>query len=267
MAFKKRTFSKNKKTYKRKSYAKKARKVTPLKRMIRREISRNIENKGQQAFNFNRSIYSSSNANFPDNVIELGPSNSLQIAQGTGRSNRIGNKIKTKKLVWKGDICMNPYDATTNTNPIPQMVKLVIFYDRVDPTALPAISTNFFQNGNSNTGFNNDLVDMWRPFNTERYRILATKTFKVGFATNMGTGTVPGFQGYTSNDYKMTNTFSFDLTKFYPKIVTFDENNVIPNSRGLFAAFYCAAGSGQTNSGNWIPCSMQWMQDYVFEDA
>lgn len=266
MAYKKVVRKYKKTTYKRKSYARKAKRA-PLKRAIKAVLARSVETKSQQMFNYNRSIYSSNSINFPDNVIELGPSGALQVVQGVTRCQRIGNKVRVKRLMFKGDICANPYDATLNPNPSPQLVKMVIFYDRTDPTALPTVSTNFFQNGASNVGFNNDLVDAWRPFNTERYRILATRTFKVGNAISPNLGVNTSFQSYANNDYKMTNTFSVDLTKYYPKTCVFDENNVTPNSRGLFAIFYCCAGSGQANGAAWIPCSMQYMQEFSFTDA
>lgn len=264
MAFKKKRVFKKK-------VAKKGRKPTlkrqSIKRMIKTEIARNIEDKDQMMINTDRSIYSSTNTNFPDNVITLGPSGDLQVVQGTTQGSRIGNKITTKSLIFRGTICPKTYNATSNPAPIPQVVKMVIFYDKTDPVTLPAVSTNFFQNGSADAGFQNDLVDMWRPFNTERYRILTTRTLKVGHAAGTGTGGVAGQQYYSNNDFKMAANFKINLTKYYPKRVVFNENSTTPTTRQLFCIFYCAAGSGEQNGALWIPLTAQYAQNYKFEDA
>jgi len=251
-------------TVRRKSFAPKKR---GIRKIVRREMSRQAETKSIQAFNFEKVLYPSTAVNFPNNVIELGPGSTMQIVQGTGNGNRIGNRIITKSLTFKGTIVPLPYHATTNPTPFAQQVKMIIFYDRTEPTTLPAPAVNLFQNGNANAGFNNDLVDMWRPFNIDRYRILASKTFKLGFAAYTGTGAQPGQQGLTNNDFKMNCDFRFNLTKYYVKRVKFDENGIYPQTRQLYCMFYMAASSGGQNSPAWEPCAVQYMQDYRYQDA
>lgn len=274
MAYRKKVYRRKapKKTYKRKSYA---RKKVPLKKMIRREISRNIENKSIQNYNLDRTLTSvfstfDSSSGPVGNIVTLGPDPfALNITQGVGQGQRIGNKIKTKRLTFKGTICPFSYGATYNPEPQPVQVKIFIFYDKDDPNAVPqpAANANFFQNGNSSTGFHGDLVDMWSPVNTDRYRVLTTKTFKLGFASATGTGSVPATQGFSNNDFKLNCNFSFDLTKHYPKYVTYNDTSTTPLSRGLWAAFVVANASGVVMGSGNRPCGIQYMQDYVYEDA
>lgn len=271
MAFKrtKRTFAK-KRTFKRK-VARKGVKRPTIKKMIRREIARNVENKTIQSFNYGKVLYSSANANFPDNVIELGPGANMSISQGASQQARIGNRIKTKKLTFKGTLVPTQYNATTNANPRPAQVKMVIFYDRTDPTALPAVSTNFFQDGSTTKGFQNDLVDMFAPYNTDRYRILTTRSFKLGAALYEGTATSatlhPDNQYFANNDFKYNGNFNIDLTKYYPQIVKFDDNNTTPTTRGLFCLFYICYADGTTVNAAYEPVGVQYVQNYVYEDA
>jgi len=267
-------YKKFKRTFKRKSSRrplrkafKKSPKVQSIKRMIQTQIARNTETKIEEMINIDRSIYSTSSANFPDNVITLGPSGDLQVTQGVTQGERIGNKITTKSLWLRGTICPKTYDATTNPFPIPQVVKIVIFYDKTDPTTLPSVGTNFFQNGSANAGFQNDLVDMWRPINTERYHICCSRTLKIGHAINQGSGSLPAWSQYSNNDFQMAGNFKINLTKYYPKKVVFDENSTTPTTRQLFCLFYCAAGSGQQNGNAWIPLTAQYAQSYKFTDA
>lgn len=260
-----------KRTYKRKSYAPK-RKMTSIKKVIRREIARNVENKTQQYYNFQRNlevpstgaVFSTSNI-FP---VGVDPS-SLVISQGAGQGQRVGNKIKTKKLMFKGTFNPLPYDSIRNAQPQPVQVKMWIFYDKNDVTAVPNPlgAGDFFQDGSGSRSFAGDLVDLWSPVNTDRYRILATKTFKLGYATYNGQGALPDLGNVSNNDFNLNCNFSFDLTKHYPQMVTFVDTSATPSTRGLFCMVeYCFSQGGLTGSGT-RAVNMQYMIDYKYEDA
>jgi len=267
MAFKKRRTLKRKRSTKRKSYSRK----TSIKKIVKREIARNIENKCKQQFNFEKSLYPSAAVNFPDNVIELGPGALMLIAQGTGQGSRIGNTIKTKKLMFKGTVVPTPYNAGTNGNPRPVQLKMWIFYDKSDPTAVPQPGNDFFQDGGSSRGFSNDLTDLWSPINTDKYRVLASKSFKIGYSQYAGAAATPAnqqaFQAYSNNDFKLNANFSFDLTKHYPQMVKFNDNSTTPTTRGLFCLFYYTGADGQQLPSTSVSLGVQYMQDYVYEDA
>ncbi|UYD39102.1 MAG: capsid protein [Wigfec virus K19_588] len=257
-----------KRTYKRKSYAPKR---EPIRKIVRREIARNIENKTIQQYNYDRTLVTpQDNSTFLNqNVFPLGPDPaSLVINQGTGQANRIGNQIKTKKLLFKGTLVALPYDAVFNTTPRPVQLKMWIFYDKEDPTAVPLPLTNFFQNGNSSKGFQGDLTDLWSPINTDRYRVVASKTFKLGMQEyNTAGGGTSANQFFTNNDFKYNANFSFDLTKHYPQVVKFNDTTATPTTRGLFCMIsYASATGGGFPLGSTVVGS-QYMQHYEFEDA
>lgn len=247
----------------------------PMRRAVQRMISRRVENKTAQQYVYDR-IYSPVNA--PDfeaqNIIPLGPDpTSVSIAQGVGQGQRIGNTIHTKKLVIRGTLVPLRYDVAANTAPTPVQIKIWIFYDKSDPSAIPSPvgGANFFQNGNASKGFQNDLTDLWSPVNTDRYRVLATRTFKLGNAAYEGLPdgllSTEQNQFYTNNDFKYNANFSINLTKHYPKTVKFNDNNTTPTTRGLFmmTAYFLANGSA-VNSGQRM-VGVQYMQDYQYEDA
>jgi len=263
---KRRTY--RKKTYKRKAYKKRA---MPLKKMIRKEIARNIENKTSQYYNYDVRLYAVGNASFPtDNVFPVGVDpTSLIIPPGTAQGNRIGNEIKTKKLMFKGTLSPRPYDSTFNAAPQPVQLKMWIFYDKTDPTALPnpQAANDFFQNGNSSKGFQNDLVDMWSPVNADRYRILASKTFKLGAAFNTGLGSNGALQNSANNDFKYNCNFSFNLTKHYPQRVKFNDGTTVPTTRGLFCMCAYVNATGAPVVSSQYTVALQYMLDYQFEDA
>lgn len=268
MAYKKRRTFKKKRTFKKRSAPKKR----ALRRVIRKVIARESETKTKQQFVANKLLYPTNHVMFPDNCIPLGPNSSyLGITQGTGQGNRVGNKITTTKLLLKGVIEPSPWASGTNDNPRPMRMKMVIFYDREDPNALPVPGSTFFQDGSSTTGFTNTLMDFIKPFNTDRYRIMKQQTFKLGYAAYTGTATVVSSQGanqaYTNNDFKLNCDFTMDLTKYYPKEVKFNDNLSDPMTRGLYCLWYFVAADGSPMPSTYQPADVSFMQTYQYKDA
>lgn len=244
------------------------RRRTTRRRPTVRALTRAVETKNAETYNLGLNIYSSGNALFPSgNQIVLGPnSSSMQIPQGVQNGYRIGNKITTKRLIFKGTLHSLPYEVSTNPQPVPQQVRMLVYYDRQDNNVVPNPTSDMFQNNNVNAGFVNQLSDLWRPYNTDKYRILAQRTFKVGFADNTGTGNTAAYQYLANNDFKLNCNFSIDLTKYYPKTVKFDENSLQPTTRGLFVLFYACAASGTVTPSNIIPCAVEYMFRYTYTD-
>lgn len=243
-----------------------------LKKMIRREIARNAENKTQQKYVYANTLYTpgtgSSFANFNVIPVGLGPS-SIILSQGTGQGQRIGNVVTTKKLTFKGTIVPLGYDAVFNAQPLPVCVKMWLFYDKTLPTTLPNpdSTADFFQDGSGVATFHRDLTDLWSPINTDRYRILTTRMFKVGYAGYTGTGALPQQGNFNNNDYKLSANFSMNLTKYYPKRVKYIDGSTLPSTRGLFAMFEPIWANGTQTPVGQRTCNLQYMLDYQFEDA
>jgi len=269
MAFRKKSYrKKGKRTFKRKSYAKKA----PLKKMVKAIMAKDVEIKSKQMTLVMANLYSSNSANFPLNVLVLGPNaTTLAITQGVGQGNRVGNKITTKKLVFRGTIQPNPQNAVYNDQPRPLHVKMVIFYDREDPNAVPVPGSTFFQDGSSSTGFTTNSTDFLRAINTDRYRILKQKVFKLGYAAYTGTTANAANQGvnqgWINNDFKFSCPFNMDVTKLYPKQVKFNDNVSDPTTRGLYAFFFACYADGQSMTATQMPMHVNYIQDYRYSDA
>lgn len=263
-----RRYGKRRTTHRKKS----GRKNGPIKRMIKRIIARDVENKTVQQIVNTRALSVPADAIGFDtfNVISLGPAAvSLPITQGTGQGNRVGNTIKTKKLSLKGVIYPLPYNLTTNAIMRPLQVRMWIFYDRANPTEFPApaVGANFFQNGSSSVGPAGDLTDMYRPVNTDRYRVLEQRTFKLGYANYGGTVPGPDAQFFANNDFSLNQIFSFSLAKHYPKLVKFNDNNADPTTRHLYLLVEVVPAVGGSFVSATQPANIQWIQDYVYEDA
>lgn len=242
-----------------------------VKVMVKRELARNVENKEVSTVVTAQTLYPISDAtNFDaNNVFWISPGDSSWlVAQGTGAGNRVGNQVKVKKLTFKGVLTPLAYDATTNTNPQPREVKMWFFYERGAGNTLPASPrTDFFQAGNSTDGLNDDLSDMVAPVNTDKYVVVATRTFKVGYQQFATTGSSPGYGNFANNDFKLNCKFSVDLTKHIPKIMRWNDGDQTPRSRGLFCMVADVAANGGATGATQRLTGMQHWRTMTFEDA
>jgi len=269
MAYRKRKpYTKKRKSAKKRPMRRKGGKA--LRRLIKRELARQVENKSVQYFNYDTRLYSVAGANFAtNNIFPCGPSAIMPITQGTGQGNRVGNSIHTKKLMLKGTLVPLAYDATFNPVPMPVQIRMVIFYDKLDPMTVPnpTATNDFFQNGSGVKGFANDLVDMWTPVNTDKYRILTTRTFKLGNADYSGTGASATSHYFANNDFKMNANFSLNLTKYYHKALKFNDATTTPSNRNVYCMFYYELANGGASLNVGYMVGLQYMLEYTYEDA
>lgn len=248
---------------------------TNVKRLVRREIARNIEDKTIQYYNTGANILPSSSAGFNATIIPISPFSSyLQINQGTNQQSRIGNRIKVKSLRFRGTIYPLPFDASTNPTPYPMHIKMWLFYDRQTPNTAPgAVGTTFLQEGSTSRGLFNDLVDLHAMVNTDRYKIFHTRAYKLGFAQNQWNATggdiaaTDIFQYGTTNDFKYNAEFNIDCTKYVPKNIIYNDNDSQPTSRGLYCMITALNANGDPIPASVIPAQYQYMLSIKYEDA
>lgn len=254
--------------YKRRAYARRAR-VSPIKRMIRSEISRRTETKCVQQFVASKLLLSSISTSWNvNNVIAISPNpGACAVNQGVGNGSRVGSRVTTKRLTFSGTLLPAAYDATSNPLLIPVQVKMFLLYDRRTPSLAPTPQSDLFQLNNGSSGLLNNLVDMIAPVNTEYYTVLATKQFKLGFASFNGTGSYTPASGFPNNDFKMNGKFRWDVTKYIPKTIVYEGNSSAPTSRGLYCAVVVSNADGSPQNAAKATVQMQYMLDFRFEDA
>jgi len=269
-SYRKKTPTKSSKSSYKRSYSSYKRKptVTTVKKIVKSSIARSEEKKCVQYQSTGSNIYPSNHASFAGSIVPVSPYSSfLSVQQGTNQGTRIGNRISIRSCKLKGTILPAPYNVTTNPNPCPQQVIFWLIYDKTDNTAIPAPTTDFFQQGSTTIGFQNALSDCWQSVNTDKFRVLTKRIFKIGYATSGGTGISVASQSFTNNDFKLNQNFSIDLTKYLIKHVRYNDNNAVPNTRGLFWMFTAVAANGGANASTLIPCTMQYAMDLQYTDA
>lgn len=231
-----------------KSYARKASKLH-LNKTIRKVVHRMAETK---IANIDGSVnlggFDATNWNTTNVIpVSIYPS-FLQVTQGSGQGERIGNKLEVSSLKLRMVYTPRPYNVTTNPAPQPQMIKMFLVNGRTSTNynLRPTVGTmaTFFQEGNSFAPPSNNLFDMIEDVNKDSWNIYATKTIKLGCSSYDGTGSLAASQYFQNNDYKLNHLISWDITKHIPKQVTFNDTAIAASSRNLFLVILTANADG-----------------------
>lgn len=193
-------------------------------------------------------------------------SSGVNIVQGTGQGDRIGNKIRTKRVIL--DICMYPiiYNATTNPSPQPNEVIIWIFGVK-ESSALPTNLDGFFQNGNNSTDPSGQLNDTVKTVNTDKYILYKKVIKKLGFAEAAGSGVNVNYQSFANNDYKLNCNVRMDLTKYCPKNVVWTDTTAQPHSKMVCIAIEVCPSNGAAYPTNTTPAQMYYNLNYEFTDV
>lgn len=202
------------------------------------------------------------------------------IPQGTAVNNRIGNSIKLKRWIVKGLIQPNPAFVNTSGTPSNLLVNtqtgyVDIYFGRLmnNLTAVPNTLDKMYQSGATDitpTGaFNEQLFNL----NKDLYKVHYHKRFKLGGATSNATV----FTNGQANDFNLTRSFGFDITKFIlkNKHLKFDELSTQPqqpemSTLSFWAVFHSSTGTFVGNSSitpQYSYYQIQLMTYAEYEDA
>lgn len=186
---------------------------------------------------------------------------------GTAVNQRIGNRITLTGAQLKYAIALNP--TTQNGVAIPAMVRIIIYYDRQDDSSLPTpyVNGNFFDSGNTSTGFRGDLTDMFRRYNRDRYRICMVRTHKIGFANNQGSTGSATNQYFANNDFKMNVRGTMNIGKYMLKKIRFNDSLSSAQGRKLYALVIVTPPNFGNFDTSKLPVEMEFQTRYSFTDA
>jgi len=261
----------SKKSMKPKSMKSKPRKKASIKALVKAEVHRNIENKIMNYTFPKTNMFISTNGSWAtQQLFPLSPyANFANAIQGTAQNQRIGNQITIRKATIKLLFNINPYDATTNILVSPLLIKVITYYDKLEPVLLPTSMDGLYQNGSATTNPDpNSNIDILKAYNRDRYVIKASKLLRLGYAIGAaGAGGSITNSFHSNNDFPLFTTYSLDYTKHLAKVVKYNDNAVSPTSRGLFMAIYVVAADGSALAGPQTPCNFRGFIDIEYEDA
>lgn len=206
------------------------------------------------------------------NYTVVNPSNDsfggYTIAQGTGNAQRIGNRLRTKRLVFQYTVQPKAYNATSNTVMYPFIIRFWLVKSKINPTQpipLATMLNQFFENGATMAGLTGDLMDLNRKVCPDTFTYLTHWDHKIGFASNNQNGN-NSFQHNNNNDFKMCAVASKDLTKYCNKEVVFDDTNNINNSRIFLIWNLYSMGPGAYPITQ-FPCFISYNTQFYYTDA
>lgn len=210
-----------------------------IKKYVKKTLSANLENKIYFRYGANQTISNASSGNIY--YINLVP----ELFQGVNVDQRIGNNVKVVKANITGYVNILPYNATTNPTSPCVMIKLWLcsYKSRHNTnfTTLYNERTDFFDIGNTNIGFQGNMLDTILTCNKQSWTWHKTQQFKLG-ASNATTAGPVGTSGYYDNS-PMTHKFSFDFAK-HLGVVKFNENSAQSSNKNLFLVFQCVYADG-----------------------
>lgn len=236
-----------------------------VNRPVQRVVSRNVENKIQYKQETSKSITTGAVA---PGLLTLPMIPYAQISQGTGQGDRIGNTIRTKKVMFNFALHPAPYNASTNTQPVPQDV-IMMFGKVKNSRAQQPIASDFaklWQIGNSSTGPYSTSLDLLATVNKDWFTVYKQLHFKLGYADALSSGNSTANQFFSNNDFQYSIVRRLDITNIVPKIVKFNDTTSQNTNDGLWMWCWCVNADG-TFTAQAIPALMDYYLTYEYEDA
>lgn len=180
----------------------------------------------------------------------------IEIPNGTKDGQRIGEEIQTKKAELKLLITA-PTDVTQVTEP--WIVQVWIGYYKKDRSSIPNADqlARIYDDGAGISGSDGNLLSLLRNNNTDEFRIMHYRKFKVG-------------QSDHNNDFKYYRTHTFDLTTKMGKL-TFGDTVGTPNipvnkNMYMWCQYTSANNNVETYSTNEKP-NVRYYMNYKYTDV
>jgi len=190
------------------------------------------------------------------------------IGQGVGQGQRIGNQLKTRRVMLNYVLRPNFYNATSNDQPLPQEVNMFLGYVKNTPSQLP-IASDFsflYQNGNTTSAPSGTVRDLISVINTDYWVIKKRWTHKIGYASNTGSGSIPQAAYLANNDFKMNVVKRMDITKYLPRTISFQDTAITSLQKNLFFFQQSIMATGNLGSAIQQPTNIDFWIDYQYED-
>ena len=228
----------------------------------RRMVSNNVKNFVKNTLH--RQLENKQYVNYVASTIISSPyTQSLMptLVQGTGSSQRMGNKVRIMSSNFRCIVRLNPYNSTLNPNPTPSWVKIFIVSQKI--YNLPTFSgTDFFQINNSSQTFTGQNLDMLFPVNTDVFTVHKTFMFRLG--TTSASNNFPGANTIFDNSVQ-SKYLNIPLGKYYKSLKFDDTASNIPTNHNLWFVIQATPCNSLANGSN--QASIDWVLDTRYEDA
>ena len=223
-----RKYTPRRKVYNKKPQISFAKKVNAL-------ISRNIENKQTPSVNNTQKICNLVGGTPAWFLINNWDTYLFTIPQGTQEQQRVGNQIKLKRWIIRGQIHPDP-DGYDNFNWITNSVQgyIDVYFGRTTTNEeVTSDLPKLLDNGSSSVNPTGQQNQIFKPLNKDAYKVYYHKRFKMSASQTAltppaaATGDV-----MPNNDFSLVRTFGFDVTKYICKnaVIKFEDASQQPNN-------------------------------------
>lgn len=235
-----------------------------VKKYVKKQIHRNIENKTRINYEQNKSI-----------VLNGTPASTtypliISTPQGTDAYSRTGNVIRCVKGTWKCCINLLSYNATTNPQAVPCWVKIWVLKDLKNNGQLSQMDTtaygNLFESNLGSIPLQYGPNDLNFAINKDYFRVITTRTFKLGVTSAFNAG-VPVNAGSYFDNSQMAKQITINWGKYVRKMLKFNDSTTYCQNDNLYFVIQTVPADGSSvGSGNAL-CEIHYVNTMEFEDA
>lgn len=231
------------------------------KKYVKSAIHRNIENKHFTDYGANQSINVALVGAVQPTVLNFFPS----LSEGAENGERLGNKVRMVGNFLNMYINILPYNAGTNTK-YPLNVRCwIVKYKELNANATFALSdwNSFFTLGNSNLGFQGNMLDMILPVNKNKWIVYEERSFKLG----LGQGSSSYGSSHAGYDNSSFNKhLKFQGAKHWKNSLNYTVSGTsLPTNTNLWFVVQVVPSDGSTEVGPLA--EMHYTQHMTYEDA
>lgn len=196
-------------------------------------VSRNIENKQTPSVNNTQKVCTLVGGTPSWFLINNWDTYLFTIPQGVQEQQRVGNQMKLKRWVVKGQIHPDPnnFNGITNIGNS-QCGYIDVYFGRL--TSNDEVTSDlpkFLDNGSSSVSPTGQQNQIFKPINKDLYKIYYHKRFKMSPSAYQTQAPQTG-PLLPNNDFSLVRTFGFDVTKYICKnaIIKFDDASQQPQN-------------------------------------
>ena len=254
--------------YTRKSTKKRSTVSSKIKKYVKRQIHKNIENK--KIFVQQGSAFGSINNNTSMYMFPMLPQTGIwSIPLGVTNGNRIANKISIRKVVLRYTLNALAYDAVTNTSCMPCEVDMFLGNVKQYRGQLPTSTDlgSLFDGGSTSYAPVASLIDLTSPINTDYWDIKKRWRHKVGNSNVTGSGAQAGAQYFANNDFPLNIVKTLNITKLCPKTVTFNDSVASQQGPNLYFFYQALFANNNVMNGSQTPLRINYNIEVQYEDA
>jgi len=188
---------------------------------------------------------------------------------GVTNGTRVGNKVKTRRVILSYVLVPTAYNAVSNPTPTPTIVQMWLGHVRQYSGLLPNSVDlgQLFDTGASSSAPQGTIQDTVQPLNRELWCIKKYWTHKLGYAINPNSGVSTANASFSNNDFEYSVVRRIDITKHCPKSIMFNDSAGSTQGPNLFLFYQAVAANGGLNGAAIEPVRIEYWVNYEYEDA